>query len=217
MTGPVAAWIPEHRRQDPEAAARAAVDWVEEQSRHLRVEAVLLTATKDDASYAPSLELFAARHGHATLRTPSVRRPVVVLACLPDLKLLDMSMRLSQVTAVCVIEWPMTPVAGWAAQLSAKDLTQPEASTPDIPTDLAEAIERLVHYGNNGYAGRFQRPIATRLLRDLHGSGWCDPDWLAAAVVAKGISARGAERLRGLARKTAGTERQTVGLPWRQP
>ena len=203
MPSPIAAWIPEDPEREWEVAASAAVAWIEDQCRTLNVEAVLVTDARDGKTFAPSLAHFAARHSHDTPRARSVRGPKAVLAYVPSLKALDLSMQLARDTAVCVVESFMTPVAGWAAQLGATDLTQPGDAPTIVPTELVKAVERLKFYGNNGYGAPFDRDRANSILRDLQGAGLCDADWLAAAVMATGISSRGAERLHDLAEKAS--------------
>lgn len=196
---PAAAWVPEQLKRDQDDDARMGIDWIEDQSRHLGVGALLLTETRDGKTYTPSLSDFAARQSHDTPRARSVRGPKAVLAHVPTRKVLDMAMGLARDTAICVIEGFATPVAGWAAQMAAIDLTSPEAPPTVVPPALQKAVDRLVFYGNNGYGPPFDRDRAVDVLRDLLAKGLLSADWLATAVLARHVSARGADRLYDLA------------------
>lgn len=124
-----------------------------------------------------------------------------MLVYVPTEEALDLAMDLARGAPVCAVESASLRLHGWAEQLGAVDLTDPDAAPVD--NEIADAVDRLHFYGNNGYGPGFDRNQASAVLRVLAQSldGPVDADRIVGAVLARGVSARGAKRLRDLLAK----------------
>lgn len=96
---------------------------------------------------------------------------------------------------MCVVEGGLFPVSGWAAQVGAADLARPGGEPAALDPLVAEAVERLRFYGNNGYSTPFDRRAARSAVDGLRRDGHLDADQILAAVAAAGVSPRGIRRL----------------------
>ncbi|MEV0112802.1 hypothetical protein AB0H77_06035 [Streptomyces sp. NPDC050844] len=198
-----AAWVPD---DDPErewqVAADLAVSWVEQEARAQDAAAVLVLNAFGAEQHVPVLRSFAQRH---SVTTPRAGRDRVgsgigpVLAYVPDARTLDFATGLARNSSLAVVESVgLLPLGGWAAHLTALDLTRPGGESPALDDRLAEALDRLKFYGNNAYGPSFDRQQATRVLSDLHSAGLLDREVVISARAARGVSPAGLDRLRQL-------------------
>lgn len=194
-----AAWVPDDDPQrDWSVAAALACQWVEGRCSEEGAIGLLVTNTLDNHGVS-ELEAFKRRHGWTTRRAGRARVGPgrgPVLSYVPYAEDLEFAMRRARGSSIAVVETDAFPLAGWAAQLRAWDLAH-DRETPPLPAHLAEAVERLAFYGNNGFGDRFGRDQARRILSELH-----EPHSvrrLVGALVARGVSARGVKKLGALA------------------
>ena len=94
------------------------------------------------------------------------------------------------------------PLAGWAATVGAVDLTQPDEPAAALHPLLAEAVDRLHWYGNNGYHSEFDRRTAAGIVDELYRAGLLDGDVVLGALAARGPAPRALKRLEVLIDRT---------------
>ncbi|MEU1350343.1 hypothetical protein [Streptomyces sp. NPDC005795] len=147
----------------------------------------------------PSLRRFAVEHA---VTTPRASRDRVgsgkgpVLAYVLDERTLDFAARLARGSSLAIVESVHAfPLEGWARQLGAIDLTRPNEQPEPLDSELAEAIERLAFYKNNGFGDQFGKQQARRILQDLRGAGLMERDVILGALAAKGASDRAVRNL----------------------
>jgi len=114
---------------------------------------------------------------------------VPVLAFVPDMPTLQFAADLARGSSLCAIETQSNPVRGWAAVTGAVNLLTSEQTKLDEA--LAELLDRLVFYGNNGYGDGWGKQNARRILDDMRAAGMADRDFLIAALAARDISLNG--------------------------
>jgi hypothetical protein len=195
------AWVPDddpHR--DWEDAAALAVDWVLEQAVSLSSRPVLVTNAFGIESNVPSLQRLLA---YAEQVTPRSRRGVAgsghaVLAYVPLEDALALAIPLARGGALGVVESSELPVRGWAREVGAVDLTTGQTSEP-FGTEVAEELDRVLFYGNNGWTRGFGADQTLRILTDLRRTGFNDADAIVGYVGAHGKSSKAMARLRSLA------------------
>jgi hypothetical protein len=88
---------------------------------------------------------------------------------------------------LCVVESTAYPVRGWAAMVGAVNLLTWQPATPDAR--LAEPLQRLKFYGNNGYGPDFDRRGAERVLDGLRRDELLDRDLVVGGLAALGLGA----------------------------
>lgn len=195
-----AAWVPDDDpERDWEIAADLAVAWVRQECAEQGAAGVLVLNAFGVEQQIPSLRRFAAEH---TVTTPRASRDRVgrgkgpVLAYVPDEKTLDFAAGLARGSSLAIVESIHGfPLKGWARQLGAIDLTRPDEQPEQIDSELAEAIDRLDFYKNNGFGDQFGKQQAQRILQDLRGSGLLERDVVLGALAAKGASDRAVRNL----------------------
>lgn len=200
-----AAWVPDDPQRPWDEAAVLAVDWVEREAAEQQAAAVLVTNALRSGLSVPSLARFVARHQHTT---PQADRSRVspgtgpVLAYVPDAKALEFAAELARGSSLCVVEGSLTPLAGWAAEVGAIDLTGTLGPTEQLDPRVRDVLDS-VHFfgGNNGWSGQHERDHARRHLVGLRDQGLLDPDVVHGFMLARGVSARGADRVREVAQR----------------
>lgn len=148
----------------------------------------------------PELDDFERRHTRTSRRAARGRVGVgvgPVLSYVPHAEELEFAMGLARGSSIGVVETVSFPLSGWAAWLGAWNLVSDE-QTPPLPENVKQAVDRLVFYGNNGFGDQFGKQQARSILSELREQGSLDADLLVGAVVAAGVSARGAKNLEGL-------------------
>jgi hypothetical protein len=145
------------------------------------------------------LRRFAAEHVVTTPRASRDRAGCgngPVLAYVPDERTLDFAVDLARGSSLAVVESIHGfPLEGWARQLGAIDLTRPDEQPEPFGSELAEAIDRLGFYKNNGFGDAFGKQQARRILQDLRGAGLLERDVVLGAQAAKGASDRAVRNL----------------------
>jgi hypothetical protein len=138
----------------------------------------------------------------AVVTTPRASRDRVgrgkgpVLAYVPDEKALNFAAGLARGSSLAIVESIHGfPLKGWVRQLGAIDLTRSDEQPEQIDSELAEAIDRLDFYKNNGFGDQFGKQQAQRILQDLRGSGLLERDVVLGALAAKGASDRAVRNL----------------------
>lgn len=119
-----------------------------------------------------------------------------VLAYVPDERTLDFAAGLAHGSSLAIVESVHGfPLEGWARQLGAIDLTRPDEQPEQLGSELAEAIDRLDFYKNNGFGDQFGKQQAQLILQDLRGAGLLEGDVILGALAAKGASDRAVRNL----------------------
>lgn len=190
-----AAWVSEEDVQrDWDAAERAAVHWVEGQADRLGVQSLLVTNAFDSHLPSSALSHYVRGRTYTTPRSGwNGPRGLAVLSYAPTPEALDFAARIARGGALCVVEGFLTPMRGWAAEVSALDLTTKEPTTAD--PRLQRFVDRLVFYGNNGYGPDFDRKMAGHVLDDLAAEALLDKAAVLGALAARQISPRAQKRL----------------------
>jgi len=200
MTPLAFAWVPDDDpTRDWGVAAGWAVRWVDERCRMEGATGVLVTNTMSHLG-VPELDRFEQRNSRTSRRAGRARVPRgegPVLAYVPHAEELDFATRLARNSSLGVVETVSFPLGGWAAWLGAFNLVTEEFTGP-LDTAVAEAVERLNFYGNNGFGDDFGKRMARSILEGLTDR----PEWsaglLPGAVLAAGVSDRGVKNLEKL-------------------
>nr|WSY56257.1 hypothetical protein OG999_43015 [Streptomyces sp. NBC_00886] len=195
-----AAWAPDDDpERDWEIAADLAVTWVRQECAEQGAVGVLVLNAFGVEQQIPSLRRFAAEHAVTTPRASHDRvgrGKGPVLAYVPDEKTLDFAVGLARGSSLAVVESVHGfSLDGWARQLGAIDLTRPDEQPEQLDSELAEAIDRLDFYKNNGFGDQFGKQQAQRILQDLRGAGLLERDVVLGAMAAKGASDRAVRNL----------------------
>jgi hypothetical protein len=185
-----AAWVPDDNTGRPWGEASAlAVEWIERECAEQAVRPVLVLNSHN----TPNPELAgAAGIFHRT--TPGSKMgnlpagPHPVYAYVPTTKALDLAIRLAGGSSLVVVETDSYPVAGWAQQVGAADLTRPDVEPAPLDPRLTEAVERLKTYRD--ISKMSDRKQATVVLRGLRAQGLLNPDVLPGVLAANGFSER---------------------------
>lgn len=200
MTPSTFAWVPDDDpTRDWSIAAGWAVEWVDERCRLERAAGVLVTNSMSHLG-VPELDDFERRNTRTSRRAGRARIPEgegPVLAYVPHAEELEFATRLARNSSLAVVETVSFSLAGWAAWVGAFNLVTEESTGPLDPA-VAEAVERLKFYGNNGFGDDFGKRMARSTLEDLTDT----PDWsaglLVGAVLAAGASGRAVKNLEKL-------------------
>lgn len=195
-----AAWLPLTSQcageDDPTIAATA---HVERLCREQGLRGVLVTHQLRDAA-TPSLERFAANHGHITRkspgRAPHSRGPVLV--DVPDARLLELAHKRANRRSLCAIEGGQLGLGGWATAMNAVDLVTGERPEP-LADPIREALDALKWAGNNGWHDQPGRRDARRILQELRRlEPSLEADFVIGYMIARGAFGDSAEGLRKL-------------------
>ncbi|MFJ1827375.1 hypothetical protein [Streptomyces sp. NPDC088178] len=194
-----AAWVPD---DDPECgwdvAAALAVKWVEAECRRDGSTGVLVLNAFGADQTVDALRAFASRH---ICTTPRAGRNRVgrgigpVLAYVPDARSLDFAMQLAHGSSIAVVESSHFPLGGWALELQAVNLWEPDRPVEDVDARTREAIDRLHFYANNGFGDQFGKKRATSIVRGLRDADLLDRGALIGALAARGVSDRAMKNL----------------------
>lgn len=198
-----AAWVPDDDPQRPwEDAAGLAADWIWERSRLEGVIPLLVTNTLQIAVGIDSLEEIVRKGGQATPQGKRRFDRGPVLAYLPDERNLKLALELARGYSLAVVETVSFPLTEWAASVEAINLLDGSKSSGSIPDDVKADLDHAVFFGgNNGWAGQHEKQHAcNHLLRHVR-AGCLAPEQAASYVMAKGVSDKGAKRLRSLLEK----------------
>ena len=202
-----AAWVPELDGWDWDEAAELAVEWVERECAEQRTRGLLITMTRSSGDSVPALMRFAQRHDHTTPRSrsrPDRRRPVLVYV--PDARALDFAAGIARGSSLCAVEGFSTPLGGWARDAGAVDLTGTAPAPAPLDPRLAEALDRLHFYGNNGWTRGFGQDQSRPILEQLRVDGLLDRHAITGAMLARNHSGKAVKRLGDLISKVHGTE-----------
>lgn len=195
------AWVPDDDpTRDWSIAAGWAVDWVDERCRMEGVSGVLVTNTMSRLG-VPALDGFEQRNTRTSRRAGRARGREgegPVLAYVPHGEELEFASRLARDSSLAVVETVSFPLAGWAAWVGALNLVTRELTSPLDPA-VAETVERLKFYANNGFGDDFGKRMARSILEDLPTDtlAWSSA-LLPSAVLAAGVSYRGVKNLENL-------------------
>ena len=198
-----AAWVPDDDRERPwDEAAGLAADWIWERSTTEGVKPLLVTNTFQNARGIQSLEEIARAGGQATPQGKERFACGPVLAYVPDERTLKLALSLARGYSLAVVESVSFPLAEWAAGAGAINLLDGSTSASSLPEDVSADLDRAVFFGgNNGWTGSHEKEHARHHLARHVQAGRLAPEQAASYVMAKGVSGRGAKRLRLLLEK----------------
>lgn len=198
-----AAWVPDDDPQRPwEDAAGLASDWIWERSRIEGVFPLLVTNTFHNAVGIDCLEEIARKGGQATPQGKQRFDRGPVLAYVPDERTLKLALDLARGHSLAVVETVRFPLAEWAAGAEAISLLDGTTSSSSIPEDVKADLDHAVFFGgNNGWTGPHEKQHARNHLVRHVLAGRLAPEQAASYVMAKGVSDKGAKRLRLLLEK----------------
>lgn len=196
-----AAWVPDDDPERPwDAAADLAADWIWQRSKAEGVEPLLVTNTFQDARGIENMEEIARSGGQATPQGKQRFDPGPVLAYVPDERTLKLALNLARGYSLAVVETVSFPLAEWAAGAGAINLL--DGTTSAMAEDVRADLDHAVFFGgNNGWTDSHEKQNARTYLANHVRSGRLDPEQAASYVMAKGVSDRGAKRLRLLLEK----------------
>ncbi|WP_431905586.1 hypothetical protein [Micromonospora carbonacea] len=186
-----AAWVPDDDPNRPwDEASALAVEWIEAEARQRGQRVVLVTNTRDVYISGSPLSRYSWPNTHTSPRSGwSGSRGVPVLSYVPHEKELDFATDLAHGSALCIVETVNSPVGGWAASVGALNLISGVPSSLD--PKLAEHLDTLAFYGNNGYPRGFDRDRAQNVLDDIQRDGHLDRGLIVSALAAHRISVNG--------------------------
>jgi hypothetical protein len=198
-----AAWVPDDDPERPwDEAADLAADWIWGRSEVEGVKPLLVTNTFQNARGIESLEVIAREGGQATPQGKERFERGPVLAYVPDERTLKLALNLARGYSLAVVETVSFPLAEWAAGADAISLLDGSTSSSGLSDDVKADLDHAVFFGgNNGWTGPHEKEHARNyLVRHVRGSR-LTPDQAASYVMAKGVSDKGAKRLRLLLEK----------------
>lgn len=198
-----AAWIPDDDAERPwEDAADRGADWIWMRSEIEGVAPILVTNTFQNAVGIGSLEEIARKGGHATPQGRGRFDRGPVLAFVPDERAMRLALDLARGYSLAVVEGSLVPLSEWAASAEAINLLDGSTSTSTLPDDVQADLDHAVFLGgNNGWTGPHEKQHARdHLVRHVR-AGRLTPEQAASYVMAKGVSDKGARRLRSLLEK----------------
>lgn len=191
------AWVPDDDPQrDWGIAARLAAASVDARCSVEGATGVLVTNTMDHLG-VEALDQFERRHTRTSRRAGRHRIGSglgPVLSYVPQERELEFAMHLARSSSLAVVETVSLPLLWWASWFEAWDLVR-ESQTPPLPEAVRDAVERLAFYGNSGFGDDFGRKRAESILSGLDDSARQNGVLLPGAVIAAGVSARGAGNL----------------------
>lgn len=193
-----AAWVPDDDPERPwEVAADLAADWIWEHSRIEGVTPLLVTNTLQNAVGIECLDEIARRGGQATPQGKRRFDRGPVLAYVPDERTLRLALDLARGHSLAAVETVSFPLAEWAAGAEAVNLLDGSTSSSNLPDDVKVDLDHAVFFGgNNGWTGQHEKQHARNHLVRHVQAGRLAPEQAAAYVMAKGVSGKGAKRLR---------------------
>ncbi|OZF25767.1 hypothetical protein CH296_27075 [Rhodococcus sp. 14-2496-1d] len=160
--------------------------WFQKNTNGYSERALLIPKKGELSSPEPALAQYISNGNIGSTKGRSATSGGPVLAIGPTWQLLETALSLADNQALGVIEHIPGANAGWAAAAGAIDLETGEP-TPDIPTQMREALVRLHDAGYNGYhrrepyfRARFGPPIET-----LRANGYSF-DFVASYLIALG-------------------------------
>lgn len=200
-----AAWVPDDDPERPwEDAADLAADWIWERSKIEGVGPLLVTNTFQNGVSIGCLDEIARRSGHTTPQGKQRFDRGPVLAYVPDERALKFALGLARGYSLAVVETVGFPLSEWAAGAGAINLLDGSTSTSSIPDDVKADLDRAVFFGgSNGWTGPDEKQHARAHLGRHVQSGRLAPKQAASYVMSRGVSDRGAKRLRLLLEKLA--------------
>lgn len=120
-----------------------------------------------------------------------------MLAYVPDERTLELSLNLARGYSLAVVETVSFPLAEWAAGAGAINLLDGSVGLSSLSDDIRADLDRAVFFGgNNGWTGRREKQHARIHLTRHVQAGRLAPEQAASYVMAKGVSGKGAKRLR---------------------
>lgn len=198
-----AAWVPDDDPERPwDEAADLAADWIRERSEVEGVKPLLMTNTFQNARGIESLQVIARDGGQATPQGKERFERGPVLAYVPDGRTLKLALNRARGYSLAVVETMSFPLAEWAAGADAINLLDASTSSSGLSDDVNADLDHAVFFGsNNGWTGPHEKEHARKhLLRHIRASR-LTPDQAGSYVMAKGVSDKGAKRLRLLLEK----------------
>ena len=198
-----AAWVPDDDPERPwDEAANLAADWIWERGEVEGVKPLLITNTFQNAKGIKSLELIAREGGQATPQGKERFERGPVLAYVPDERTLKLALTLARGYSLAVVETVSFPLAEWAAGADAINLLDGSTSSSGLSDEVKADLDHAVFFGgNNGWTGPHEKEHArNHLMSHVRASG-LTPAQAASYVMAKGVSDKGAKRLRLLLEK----------------
>lgn len=198
-----AAWVPDDDPERPwDEAADLAADWIWERSEIEGVTPLLVTNTFQNAVGIDCLEEIAREGGQATPQGKQRFDRGPVLAYVPDERTLKLALNLARGYSLAVVETVSFPLAEWAAGAGAVNLLDGSTSSSSLPDDVKADLDHAVFFGgNNGWTGQHEKEHARNHLVRHVQAGRLAPEQAASYVMARGVSDKGAKRLRLLLEK----------------
>jgi len=197
------AWVPDNDPERPwDEAADLAADWIWERSQVEGVKPLLVTKTFQNARGIGSLEEIAREGSQATPQGKQRFEHGPVLAYVPDERTLRLALNLARGYSLVVVETVSFPLSEWAADARAINLLDGSTNCSALPDNVKADLDHAVFFGgNNGWTGTHEKEHArNHLLRHVR-AGCLAPEQAASYVMAKGVSDKGAKRLRALLEK----------------
>lgn len=198
-----AAWVPDDDPERPwEDAADLAATWIWKRSDIETTAPLLVTNTFQNAVGIDCLNEIARQGGQATPQGKQRFERGPVLAYVPDERTLRFAFGLARGYSLAVVESISFPLAEWAAAADAINLLDGSTSSSNLPDDVRADLDRAVFFGgNNAWTGSHEKEHArAQLVRHVR-SGRLTPEQAASYVMARGVSDKGAKRLRLLLEK----------------
>ena len=202
-----AAWVPDDDPERPwDEAADLAADWIWERTRVEGIKPLLVTNTFQNAVGIQSLDKIARDGGQATPQGNQRFDRSPVLAYVPDERTLKLALDLARGYSLVIVETVSCPLAEWAATAGAINLLDGSTHQSGIPDDVKADLDHAVFFGgNNGWIGQDEKQHARNHLACHVQTGRLTPEQASSYVMAKGVSDRGAKRLRLLLEKVRAT------------
>jgi hypothetical protein len=144
------AWVPDDVPDRPwEDAAELGIDWIIKQAADLGVKPLLVSNTLQGGRGIRRLDALADAYGRgAPTASSSYELNRAVLAFVPSAGILAFAQVHAQRAALCVVETKSTPLAEWAAAVSAEDLTRPgQTAESTLDPKLREALDFTFGFG----------------------------------------------------------------------
>ncbi|GAA3164039.1 hypothetical protein GCM10010531_15260 [Blastococcus jejuensis] len=198
-----AAWVPDDDPERPwDEAADLAADWIWERGEVEGVKPLLITNTFQNAKGIESLEVIAREGGQATPQGKERFERGPVLAYVPDERTLRLALNLARGYSLAVVETVSFPLAEWAAGADAINLLDGSTSSSGLSDKVKADLDHAVFFGgNNAWTGPHEKAHARNHLVSHVRASRLTPDQAASYVMAKGVSDKGAKRLRLLLEK----------------
>jgi hypothetical protein len=166
------------------------------------VKPLLITNTFQNAKGIESLEVIAREGGQATPQSKERFEHGPVLAYVPDERTLKLALNLARGYSLAVVETVSFPLAEWAAGADAINLLDGSTSSSGLSDEVTTDLDHAVFFGgNNGWTGPHEKEHARNHLVSHVRASRLTPDQAASYVMAKGVSDKGAKRLRLLLEK----------------